>query len=64
VFYVYILQNPSGRFYIGHTDDLSRRLQEHNDSAREGIKYTAKNNGPWILVWSEEAVIRVSCGNW
>jgi predicted GIY-YIG superfamily endonuclease len=25
-FHVYILVNPTGRFYVGHTDDLSARL--------------------------------------
>ncbi len=53
--FVYILQNPTGRFYIGHTDDLDRRLRQHNDSLGKPHlgKYTHKN-GPWALVWSEE----------
>ncbi len=42
-FYVYILQNPNGRFYVGHTDDLQRRLSEHNAVTREKSKYTRKN---------------------
>ena len=28
VYHAYILQNSAGRFYIGHTDDLDRRLSE------------------------------------
>ncbi|MFW2479659.1 MAG: GIY-YIG nuclease family protein [Lentimonas sp.] len=28
--YVYILENLKGRFYIEHTDDLDRRLSQHN----------------------------------
>jgi len=28
---VYILQKAKGRFYVGHTDDLDRRLSEHDD---------------------------------
>lgn len=53
-FHAYILQNPAGRFYIGHTDDLDRRLNQHNDSEGKSHlgKYTQKN-GPWSLVWSE-----------
>ena len=53
-FWVYILENPSGRFYIGQTDDLARRVTEHNDPNREASKYTKKHAGPWRLVWSEE----------
>ena len=30
MFWVYILQNPKGRFYIGQTDDLQARLFSHN----------------------------------
>ena len=51
-FRVYILENSAGRFYIGYTSDLDRRLAEHNDPARAKSKYTAKS-GPWILIWSE-----------
>jgi putative endonuclease len=51
-FWVYVLQNPAGKFYIGHTDDLDRRVGEHNDPLASGTKFTPKN-GPWILVWSE-----------
>jgi predicted GIY-YIG superfamily endonuclease len=51
-FWVYILENVEGRFYIGHTDSLSRRVDEHNDPAARGSKYAPKN-GPWKLVWSE-----------
>ncbi|MFH1748248.1 MAG: GIY-YIG nuclease family protein [Planctomycetota bacterium] len=52
-FRVYILENTRGRFYVGHTDDLERRLAEHNDPDRSKSKYTVKH-GPWTLVWSEE----------
>jgi len=52
MFTVYIIQNPKGRFYVGQTDDLDRRLAEHNDPTRAKSKYTAKH-GPWTLVWSE-----------
>jgi len=51
--WVYILQNPAGRFYIGQTDDLSTRIANHNRTDKIDGKFTRKN-GPWILVWSEE----------
>ena len=65
MFKVYVLENPSGRLYIGHTSDLVRRLREHNDLAGKAHlgKFTHKN-GPWSLLGSEsfgtrsEAMIR------
>lgn len=51
-FMVYILQNQAGRFYIGHTEDLSKRLESHQRIDVIAGKYTRKN-GPWQLVWSE-----------
>jgi putative endonuclease len=57
--HVYILVNPSGRFYVGHTDDLSARLENHNRDGPTIGKFTRKN-GPWKLVWSEPHSIRSS----
>ncbi len=31
MYYVYILKLYSGKFYIGYTQDLKRRLSEHKD---------------------------------
>lgn len=53
MFWVYVLENPQGRFYIGHTEDLPQRLQSHNDTGPIHGKFTRKH-GPWELVWSEE----------
>jgi predicted GIY-YIG superfamily endonuclease len=52
MFWVYVLQNSAGRFYTGQTDDLDRRLSEHNYPEAGSGKYTHKN-GPWHLVYSE-----------
>ena len=49
MFWVYILQNPGGRFYVGYTDNLEARLIRRTD---DRTTYTRKN-GPWTLVWSE-----------
>ena len=51
-FFVYVLENSAGRFYVGQTDDLERRLSQHNDPSADASKYAVKN-GPWKLVWSE-----------
>jgi predicted GIY-YIG superfamily endonuclease len=59
MFWVYILQNPKGRFYIGQSGDLDTRLKNHNRTDQIDGKYTRKN-GPWTLVWSEEHPTRTS----
>jgi len=56
---VYILQNPVGRFYIGHTDNLGTRVNSQNRTDKISGKFTRKN-GPWALVWSEEHADRSS----
>ena len=46
MFYVYILYSESAdRYYIGHTDEPDRRLEEHNTVIKNS--YTAKFR-PWI----------------
>ena len=51
MYYIYILfSSRSDRYYIGHTSDVQKRLQEHNNPLRPE-KYTAKNL-PWNLVLS------------
>ena len=55
MFVVYILRSESsGKTYIGQTDNLGRRLSEHNDPAQNRNKFTSKNKGPWKLIHSEE----------
>jgi len=50
-FYVYVLQNPAGRFYIGSTSNLERRIAEHNVQEHNPKKYTSKHKGFWQLVY-------------
>ena len=46
----YILQSESsGRFYVGSTDDLDRRLSEH----RRGHTASTRGRGPRKLVYAE-----------
>jgi predicted GIY-YIG superfamily endonuclease len=59
MFWVYILQNLKGRFYISQTDDLQARLFSHNRRDKVVGKFTRKN-GPWELAWSEEHATRAS----
>ncbi len=65
MFYVYVLENAKGVLYIGQTENLARRLDQHNspDGHAHLGKYTHKH-GPWSLLGSEgyatrsEAVLR------
>jgi len=41
VAWVYILRGSSGRYYIGSTSDLSRRLEQH----RNGHTYSTRRLG-------------------
>ena len=59
LYFAYILRNPAGKFYVGHTSDLAARLRDHNRIGETEGKFTRKN-GPWTLVWSEPHPTRVS----
>ena len=59
MFWVYILGNPAGKFYVGQTNDLDRRIKDHNLPSDGTGKYSRKN-GPWQLVWSEKHSTRSS----
>ena len=52
VFYVYILECADGSFYIGCTNNLEKRIKQHNKS-KWGAHYT-KVRRPVILKYSEE----------
>ena len=55
MFFTYILQSEvSGRYYIGSTDDLCRRLKQHNDPGYKHSKTTKRFRGPWKVVYCEE----------
>ena len=47
---VYILRCADGTLYTGITNDLSRRIAEHESG--QGAKYT-KGRGPFQLVFEE-----------
>jgi putative endonuclease len=49
---VYVLQNRAGKYYIGVTDDIPRRVEQHNS----GTSRWTKGKGPWHLVWESERV--------
>ena len=52
MFWVYVLKNPTGKFYVGQTGNLADRLSDHNKTDSVEGHFTRKN-GPWELVWRE-----------
>ncbi len=49
--YVYIIECKDGTLYTGSTNDLARRVREHNDSPK-GARYTSGRR-PVTLRYSE-----------
>jgi len=47
---VYVLRNPAGRLYIGVSEDVLRRLEQHNSGMSNGTR----SRGPWCLVWQSD----------
>lgn len=49
-FYVYVLQSlTDGKYYIGYTDNLKRRIKEHE----RGVNFATKFRLPFMLIYSE-----------
>ena len=54
MFFIYILySHTADRYYVGHTNDVARRLKDHNEGERplQSTKYTFKHR-PWKLMAS------------
>jgi putative endonuclease len=47
---VYVIQNRKGKFYIGLSDDVDRRITQHN----AGVCKWTRGKGPWTLVWQSD----------
>jgi len=51
LYFVYILYSTSyDRYYVGHTDSIDRRLEEHNTGKNKSTKPFI----PWILLGTVE----------
>ena len=50
VYRVYVIQNREGNFYIGLSDDVDRRITQHN----AGVCKWTRGKGPWTLVWQSD----------
>jgi putative endonuclease len=52
MYFVYILFSiPSGKTYVGFTNNVERRLQEHNVTESSGFTLRYR---PWTLIRKEE----------
>jgi putative endonuclease len=49
-FWTYMLLCADGKYYVGHTDDLERRINEHQSGLMAGF---TSSRLPVKLVWSE-----------
>jgi len=50
-FHVYVLHSSKiDKIYTGHTNNLERRIIEHN----AGLETSTKNKGHWILIHKEK----------
>lgn len=56
MYYVYILKNDfSNKHYIGSTNNLERRLDEHN----RGRTKSTRTRGVWSIIYTEEFKIQI-----
>ncbi len=54
-FFVYLLECADGSYYVGHTDDLARRMAQHDAGEIEGYTHERR---PVRLMWSQETATR------
>jgi hypothetical protein len=54
-FFTYMLQCADGSYYVGHTDDLEKRLAEHEEGRKCAYTETRR---PVQLRWSQEFASR------
>lgn len=53
MYFVYILRTSSNTLYIGQTNNLERRLKEHNENSKKSAKYM-RYFSSFELVYTEE----------
>ena len=57
--FVYILlSTSSNRYYCGQTNNLHRRVKQHNDPEYRGSLTTKRFTGPWVLIWEQHVADR------
>lgn len=59
MFFIYVLYNKDhGKIYIGQTNDLGKRIAEHNDPSNARHTFTGQFNWEWVIIYKEEATTR------
>jgi putative endonuclease len=54
-YWVYIIQSQStGRYYCGYSENVNRRVSQHNDPEYRLTRTTKIWKGPWELIWKQE----------
>ncbi|OGG46974.1 hypothetical protein A2671_00315, partial [Candidatus Kaiserbacteria bacterium RIFCSPHIGHO2_01_FULL_49_13] len=48
-YYLYILQSSIGSYYVGTTDSIEKRINQHNN----GRVKSTKPHRPWKLIYKE-----------
>ena len=55
-YYTYIIESAkTGNWYYGHSDNLERRIEEHNS----GSTKSTKGKGPWKLIFKRPFLSRL-----
>jgi putative endonuclease len=49
---VYILQNRESKFYVGLSENVARRVDQHNS----GVSKWTRHKGPWKMVWQSKSM--------
>lgn len=49
---VYVIENRAGRRYIGLSEDVQHRLEQHNN----GTSKWTRAKGPWHMVWKSDSL--------
>ncbi len=57
MFTIYVIYNATvSKTYTGQTEDMTRRLYEHNQHLLGG--FTSRYRGEWVLIYQESAATR------
>ncbi len=49
---VYVISNPSLRYYIGISENVDIRVRQHN----MGESRWTKGKGPWVVAWTSQTM--------
>jgi putative endonuclease len=56
MFYIYVIKSSEGRFYIGSTENVEKRIKQHNAKSNKGW---TNRFSDWAEVYREECDTRL-----